>query len=233
MAGARTLIVADSAAAPGLRERFGDDPRVAVFTASESLQAVTAMLQRPPDVVILDRAFVTSPRGAALVARVRRDVRLTQVELRLLVQAEELLTIPLKEPYVSTDPHVSANQPLDRFGTRLAVRVPMRGRMKALLDGERCELVNLSITGAQILSRQSVSPHRSIQLTLLDGSAEMLMRGLIVWSAAETSGGGIQYRAGIVFRSPDVHILEGFCRRYGVEPIQPMHAMEPASSLQA
>ena len=64
----------------------------------------------------------------------------------------------------------------------------------------------------------SLRPKQALRLTLLDGSAETRVRGVVAWSAAETAGPRVQYRAGVEFIDPDTQILEAFCGRHGTRP---------------
>jgi DNA-binding response OmpR family regulator len=211
----RSILIAEPAAAARAQKRVQDDPAVAVFTVDESLLALDTILRQPPDVVILDPQFVTTSRGAALISRVKRDSDLSHVELRLLTDTDSLDSVPLNAGTNSTDAVLTASQPLDPRGTRAAARIAMRNHVTVLVNGQRCQLVNLSITGAQILSSDRLPPHRSVHITLLDTAAETRVRGIIVWSTAESARGGTKYRSGIAFSNPDVHILETFCLRHG------------------
>ena len=164
-----------------LGKRLWADPRVSVFPITEALRALEAIVRRPPGAVILDPNFVTTSRGAALISRIRQDLGLAHVELRVLTHAEDISTIPLKEPVASDKTAtLSASRPPDRWGTRRSVRVTLRSHVTVLLNGERCELVNLSVTGAQILSLGRVSPQQAVRVTLVDGPAETRLYGTIV-----------------------------------------------------
>ncbi len=60
----------------------------------------------------------------------------------------------------------AASQPLDGCGTRGAKRFAMKADMEVVVDGERSRLVNLSITGAQLVMPARVQPRQSVLLTL-------------------------------------------------------------------
>lgn len=213
------VIVARPALAPVLRKHLATNPAVTVFAASEVLRALDSIIGQPPQVVALDPAFATTARGATLIARVRADLRLATVDLRILVQDETERPVLLEHPATSAVAVMAAaSQPLDRCGTRGAVRFPMRREVVILVNGEPSQLVNLSVTGAQILSPNRLRPEQRIRVTLLDGSAETRFHGVIAWSALEMTGATGQYRAGLAFTDPDRHILDAFCLRHGTNP---------------
>ena len=62
----------------------------------------------------------------------------------------------------------AASQPLDGCGTRGAKRFPMRPEVDVIVDGERSRLVNLSITGAQLVLPARVQPRQSMRVTLVE-----------------------------------------------------------------
>ena len=209
-----TVLIVEPKLAPVLGKRLWSDPRFSVFPVTEALRALEIIVRRPPTTVILDPTFVTTSRGTALIARIRQDPRLTQFELRILTQANDLATIPLTEPRPSVGATMTPPV-LDRWGTRRAVRVPMKVDVSILVNGRRCALVNLSAAGAQILSPVPVSPQQPVRVALVDGS-DARFDALVVWSAAERVGADLQFRAGISFTNLNGRVLESFCRRYGV-----------------
>jgi len=89
----------------------------------------------------------------------------------------------------------------------------MKAGMEVVVDGERSRLVNLSITGAQLVMPARVQPRQSILLTLVDHAAEKRFRALVAWSTVELAQSEIKYRAGVTFLDPDTGIIEGFCHR--------------------
>ena len=57
--------------------------------------------------------------------------------------------------------------------------------MEVVVDGERSRLVNLSVTGAQLVMPARVQPRQSILLTLVDHTTEKRVRALVAWSTVE------------------------------------------------
>lgn len=211
------VVITGPELAPAFRTWLAGDPTVVIFLASQSLRALEEMSWHPPKMVVLDPAFVTTARGAALVAQVKADACLGAIDLRVLAQDGTRLPVVLDQQIASAEAALlTASLPLDHCGTRQAARFPMKGSVGVTVNGERSQLVNLSVTGVQLLVPTRLRPEQSLRLALLDGSAETRLRGVVAWSAAEPSGASVRYRAGVKFIDPDTQILEAFCARNGV-----------------
>jgi len=112
--------------------------------------------------------------------------------------------------------NLPASKPLQHSGRRRTVRRPVKGHVTILVDGNPSRLVNLSASGAQVLTPKPFCPHESVRIQLLDGSAETCFRAVVAWSAPELAGARTQYRAGMAFTDPDPQILKAFCRLHGL-----------------
>lgn len=211
------VVIAKSELVPPLRKRLPAGPAVAVFPVSESLRALEAILERPPKMLALDSAFLTTARGASLVARVQADPQLTGIDVRVLPRDEAELALVLSQQAPSLeDAMLTVFQPLDRCGTRRAVRFSMKPEVGVVVNGNPSQLIDLSVTGAQVLAPTRLQPDQSVRIALINGSAQTNFRGLVAWSAAELAGAGVQYRAGVEFTDPDPQILEAFCLRHAM-----------------
>ena len=156
----------------------------------------------------LDSAVVKTARGALIVARLREH---KGVDVRVLVRRRRQ---PSRCILSQQDMALhAASQPLDGCGTRGAKRFPMKADMEVVVDGERSRLVNLSITGAQLVLPARVQPRQSVLLTLIDATAEKRFRALVAWSTVELAQSMVKYRAGVSFVDPDATVIEAFCRR--------------------
>ena len=201
------FVIAGSAHATALRRRLEHDPSVAVFAESEALDALRLILENPPKVLALDSAVVKTARGAIIVARLKEH---KGVDVRVLCEDEACLPVLLTQQDIAL---TAASQPLDGCGTRGAKRFAMKASMEAVVDGERSRLVNLSITGAQLVMPARVQPRQSILLTLVDDTTEKRFRALVAWSTVELAQSAVKYRAGVSFVDPDASAIEGFCLR--------------------
>jgi hypothetical protein len=201
------FVIAGSAHATALRRRLEHDPSVAVFAESEALDALRMILENPPKVLALDSAVVKTARGAIIVARLKEH---KGVDVRVLCEDEASLPVLLTQQDIALN---AASQPLEGCGTRGAKRFPIKASMQAVVDGERSSLVNLSITGAQLVMPARVQPRQSILLTLVDDTTGKRFRALVAWSTVELAQSAVKYRAGVSFVDPDASVLEGFCLR--------------------
>jgi hypothetical protein len=206
---ASAIVIAGAQHAAALRKRMGSDPSVVVYSDTEALTALDAITARPPKIVALDPAFVTTARGALLVSRLK-DV--PDVDVRVLTEDQGKLPVLLANPQIAL---LAASEPIDRCGTRATPRFHMKKHVEVKIDGERSQLVNLSITGAQVVMPARLQPQQNVRLTLVDGTIETRFRALVAWSALELGHTVVRYRAGITFVDPDTHIIEAFCLRHG------------------
>jgi hypothetical protein len=156
---------------------------------------------------------VKTARGALIVSQMREH---GGVDVRVLTEDEEHLPMLLVHHDL---PLHAASQPIDGCGTRGAKRVTMKPDVDIVVDGERCRLVNLSATGAQLVLPMRLQPRQSIRLTLLDGTSHRRFHANVAWSTVELVNSLVKYRAGVSFIDPpEVGIIDAFCARHGVKP---------------
>jgi hypothetical protein len=67
-----------------LVSRAGLDDTALTFSDAEPLQALQAILDNQPRVVVLERLFAATSRGAALINRIKNDPELVELEIRVL-----------------------------------------------------------------------------------------------------------------------------------------------------
>jgi hypothetical protein len=209
------VIIARSELAAGWRKRFGADPAVALYSDCDSLRAMDAIVAHPPKILALDRGFGTTARGAALVARLKTDPGLCHTDVRVLIEDETNVPLLLEAPTLHFDAAVlKASYPIDYCGTRRAPRFRVDDEAEIVVNGQTGRLVNLSMTGAQLLLFARVRPDEAVRVALVDDTGEVKGRGVVAWSAAEPSSSGVRYRAGVEFTNTESHMLEAFCSRH-------------------
>jgi hypothetical protein len=214
MAAASVILIAAPELIPALRERVGGDEQVLTFSDSEPLRALEAIsLQRPP-AIALERLFAASPRGAALIARIRADHKLDDIEIRILSHDSTYQRVSrrrreLPPPVVREKPA----PPLDK-GTRRAPRFRMTEDAPAAVDGRAARLADLSVLGVQLVGQEEVRPKQRVSVRLGEGDVAVVTAGTIVWARLELSRSGPSYRAGIDFIDPDRDAVAGFIQRY-------------------
>lgn len=212
--GPSVVVIARAEHEVSLRKRLGVEPSVALFTDAEALKAFDAVNLHPPKILALDRIFAFTARGAALVAKMKNDVRLAAVDVRVLTEDETNAPIILETRLLGLEGTVlKTSHPLDYCGTRRAPRFPITDSANVVVNGESGKLVNLSSTGAQLLIQLRLRPAEPLRLALVDAEAEVKVRGVVAWSAAEPVQGALSYRAGVEFVAPDSRSLDAFCVR--------------------
>ena len=218
MAIANSIVIVRPEHVTSIKKRLAEAEAVAVFSESEILQIQDSLLARPPDVLVMHSAFATTSRGATLVAALKAKPSETGTAIRVFIEDE------VKSPLILTETSLAPNEalleasrPLDRAGTRQAARYPMNRRAVAI-NGEAAQLIDLSISGAQVQAASRLRPMKVVRFVLTDDSGDLRFQGTVAWAIAVPSGGAIQYRAGVEFVNPDKKRLATFCEKHGGTP---------------
>lgn len=201
-----------------VKKRLAAAEGVAVFSEAEWLQVEDSVIARPPEVLVLHSAFASTSRGASLVSAIKARPRDTGTAIRVFIEDE--VKAPLIVAEAGLSPHdalLETSRPLDRAGTRQAARYPMSRRAIAV-SGEPGQLIDLSVSGAQVQVAARLRPMRAVRMVLPNDTGDLRCQGTVAWSIAVPSGGAIHYRAGVEFVNPDKQQLAEFCARYGSAP---------------
>jgi hypothetical protein len=80
------------------------------------------------------------------------------------------------------------------------------------IDGDPARLVDLSTSGAQVLSPNVLKPNRVVKILLPSADRAVLCRAKVVWARLEPPKPGTQpcYRAGVCFTNVDEQAVEAF-----------------------
>jgi hypothetical protein len=211
----QVIVIASATTVTDWRVQFSDQPQTQVFCETDFLMALDVIFTERPEVVALDPMFAATARGAALVARVKADPLLSASEIRTLSpEGPEGIVAP---PVTDVDAAASLpSQPLDSFGTRRAPRFLMAGDVEAKVNGTAGRLVDLSVTGSQMLAPIRLRPAEGIRVTLSDENLDLRLSGTIAWISLEISAktSAQRYRFGIEFQDANQVVLEQFCARH-------------------
>jgi hypothetical protein len=205
---------------PALKERAvaaGIAGELLPFSDANTPLALEAITKRKPNVVALERAFAATPRGAALIMRIKADATLKESEIRVLAHDSDFTRVVPRTPIGggSAAPAAAATAPLDQRGTRRAPRFKMKGKVDATVDGKPASVTDLSTVGAQIVSPTILKPNQKIKMALTDESAKIPFGADIAWSSFEIPPGSPpRYRAGVNFVDADPANVEAFCGRH-------------------
>ena len=223
------VVIAASNLMPSLCERLAGEGEILTFADTEPIQALQAILDHRPQLVVLERLFAATPRGAALINRIKTDPALGHAEVRVMSHTGDY-TRQVAKPSVVEAPAAAGGgsqpsgavatqeapaRPLDWNGTRRAPRHRVRTGVEIQLDGNPASVVDLSIVGAQVLSNTILRPNQKVRVSIPNDDFVMRFRGAIAWAKFELPKPTAppRYRAGVEFVDADSSALEEFCRR--------------------
>jgi len=237
---APAVVIAASNLMPSLRERLADDGELVVFPDTEPIQALQAILEHRPSLIVLERLFAATPRGAALINRIKNDPQLGHAEVRVMSHSGDYLRV-VSKPSGSAPPPAAAPEsaaasegtavateapstaavaeppprPLDWHGTRRAPRHRIRPGVEIQLDGNPAQVVDLSQVGAQVISQTILRPNQKVRVSVPNDDFVMRFRGSIAWAKFELPDPSAppRYRAGIEFADADARAVEAYCQK--------------------
>ena len=200
-----------------VKKRLKDADKVDVVSEADLLQYQDTLLSRPPDVLLMHSGFATTSRGATLIAAIKASSRQTGTAIRVLIE-DDVTPLLINEASLSPyDALLETSRPLDRAGTRQAARYPMN-RLQVVVNGDGGQLIDLSVSGAQVQSPVRLRPLKMARLILPEEGGDIRIQGTVAWAIAVPTGGAIQYRAGVEFVKADHALLEKFCEQHGAAP---------------
>jgi hypothetical protein len=206
------VVIAASNLIDPLREQLANEGELLTFSDSEPIQALQTILERRPELIVLERLFAATPRGAALINRIKADPTISHAEIRADGNA------PAGVPPVDTPPSpaVEASRAVDWHGTRRAPRVRVKKGVQIQLDGNTVTLVDLSSVGAQVVSPNILRPNQKVRITLPKAPSPVRFRGSIAWAKFELPKppGTPVYRAGIEFLDADPAVVTEFAKKH-------------------
>ena len=239
---APAVIIAALNLTPSLCERLADEGELLTFADTEPIQALQTILEQRPRLIVLERLFAATPRGAALINRIKTDPQVSQAEIRVMSHTGDYTrvvsrgTAALAEPAAietaaiapptfvaveteeETSPVATAEQPrqLDWHGTRRAPRFRIREGVEIQLDGNPAHLVDLSVMGAQVVSATILRPNQRVRISVPTDEFVMRFRGAVAWAKFELPRPTEppRYRAGVEFSDADPSAMDDYCGRH-------------------
>jgi hypothetical protein len=210
---------------PALKERASSiGGEILAFSDSEALQALDVITRRRPHIVALERLFAATPRGAALINRIKADPGLNDSEIRVVAHDTDYTRVSPRRPgdsAVNATAAVAAAvaavpaAPLDQRGTRRAKRFKVDGVVEVLVDGNQAVLIDLSAIGAQVVCLAVLKPNQRVRMALFDDRGTVRFNATVAWASFEIPpSSGPRYRAGIEFLDADARAVEAYCLRH-------------------
>lgn len=226
-----SVVIAATNLMPGLRDRLTEEGDLLGFADTEPIQALQAILAHKPRLIVLERLFAATPRGAALINRIKTDLQLAHTEVRVMSHTGDYARVVkqasvetpaaagmVREHVLSAPPVVVEEAPrqLDWHGTRRAPRYRIRKGVEIQLDGNGAFVVDLSVIGAQVLSPTILRPNQRVRISVPTDEFVMRFRGAIAWAKFELPNPSEppRYRAGVEFIDADGAAMEDYCNRH-------------------
>jgi len=223
-----TVLIASPDLLPAMKQRSGaGSGEVLPFTDGEANRALEEIVKRRPAVIELERQFAATPRGAALINRIKADPALGQSELRVVAHDSDYVRVvqraagtaaasaPAAAVLEESPERAAPPEALDQRGTRRARRYKIAGEMGVLMDGNAATLIDLSTAGAQIISPTILKPNQRVRMALSDDRGALRFNAVVAWAFFEIPPNrGPQYRAGIDFVDADSQAVGAFCLRH-------------------
>ena len=221
-----TVLIAAPDLLPGLTQRTREtNTELLTFSDTDALRALDVITKRRPRVVALERLFAATPRGAALISRIKADPTLTDSEIRVVSHDSDWVRVSPPKPAGAAGGGPAGAVPatvvagpepvLDQRGTRRAPRFKMTGSIDLVVDGNQVTLVDLSIVGAQVLAASALKPNQRVRVALFDPAGSVRFNAAVAWARFEIpTGSGPRYRAGLEFVDADASAVDAFCARH-------------------
>lgn len=227
------VVIAATNLMPALQERLADEGELLAFADTEPIQALQAILEQRPSLIVLERLFAATPRGAALINRIKTDPQLGNAEVRVMSHTGDYsrqVAKPTRSDTSGSSREGSAGdssrgagiaivespaRPLDWHGTRRAPRYRVRPGVEIQVDGNPANVVDLSAVGVQVLSTTILRPNQKVRVSIPNDEFVMRFRGAIAWAKFELPkpNDPPRYRAGVDFADADVAALDEFCAK--------------------
>src|SRR6185436_19854850 len=224
------VVIAATNLMPALQERLAGEGELLTFADTEPIQALQAILEQRPSLIVLERLFAATPRGAALINRIKTDPQLANAEVRVMSHTGDYSRQVSKPSKVESSmeaaggaestatgvvvaPAEAVTRPLDWHGTRRAARYRVRPGVEIQVDGNPASVVDLSIVGVQVLSTTILRPNQKVRISIPNEEFVMRFRGAIAWAKFELPkpNDPPRYRAGVDFADADAAALDEYC----------------------
>src|SRR5215510_8462892 len=101
---AAALVIAAENLMSALRERVSVDGDVLTFADTEPIQALQVIIEEKPALIVLERLFAATPRGSALINRIKSDPHLAHAEVRVMSHTGDYMRQVVKPTVVQAPP---------------------------------------------------------------------------------------------------------------------------------
>lgn len=231
-----SIVVVDATRLSAIRDGMHLPGRVLYFTTGNLSGGLDSIRTFRPRLVAVDALWAQTPPGVAFIERVEQ-LRIAEVDVRLVARLEgRWVTTPRRvaagaaaEPVVAAaprpqiivapDPAIAAVQAA-AASTRRVPRFLVRDPLHAVVESGAASLVDISVLGAQVVSKPVLRPNQKIKIALPDTGDMLHVMALVAWSRFEKPHVDAHYRAGLEFTGAAQQALEDYrVRHCAAEPI--------------
>jgi hypothetical protein len=209
MAHVPAILIAAPELIPALRDRVGADADALTFSDAEPQHAIEAIAAHRPPRILLERLFAASPRGAALITRIKADHALDDCQIVIVAHDSDYRRVSPRRKRGASGP-VRARRPRLDTGTRRASRWKMPAGVTVGIDHEAARVLDLSVLGAQITTPRPLKPGQQVDLRFEAPGGGFAVTADVVWAKLELVRSRPVYRAGLQFENADAKRLTAF-----------------------
>ena len=204
-----TVVIATADVLPAAQERVSAlGGEVLGFNEAQAIEALQTVFTRKPEVVAFERKFAITPRGAALINRIKADPKLRKTEIRVVAHDSDYSRV---SPRQKTE----AEKALDMKGTRRAPRFKMKEATAIAIDANAGRILDLSTIGAMVTCTATLKPLQELKITLAAAGGNLKFSAKVAWASFEIPpNSGPRYRAGIEFVDADASGVEAFIQSH-------------------
>ena len=227
------VVIAATNLMPALRERLAGEGELLTFADTEPIQALQAILEQRPALIVLERLFAATPRGAALINRIKTDPQLGHAEVRVMSHTGDYSRQVAKPSRVQSPAPVGAAASRRRCAVGAAGRgiagatarlaghaprpaLPRAARRRDTARWESRERRGrIGRSGVQVLSSTILRPNQKVRVSIPNDDFVMRFRGAIAWAKFELPkpNDPPRYRAGVDFADADAAALDDYCAK--------------------
>ncbi len=216
MATSPVVLITAAELVPGLKTEAGFGRDILTFADTDVAHAVQAIMAYQPNLVVLQRDFLATARGVALVGRIRTDPILSHVQIRVLFDVSDYVKLVSRLARPGLDAATAVpGDPLPLEYDSWARRFQMRADVEVRLNGNPATLADLSQTGAQLLVPTPLRLNQRVRLLLGDDQGVCRVAASVVWAVFEAPRDAPhRYRVGVKFIDGDPGAIEAFCAQH-------------------
>ena len=162
---------------------------------TDAQHALEIIRRHNASVVVLEQVVSASAKGLALVQALRSNREFDHLDIRMLPEARA----GALGHHATGRALAHMSTPLGRQPSRRVRRLALKPGTRARLNGSDVDLVELSVSGAHVISSAIVKPHENVWIVIARAGESHRAKGTVAWSRAEFDAHRLCYHAGVAF----------------------------------